>query len=62
MIGPDAQGRVGTNTSYYGQGGKTAAEIKKAYGDSTGESSAIELADTQAQPIGPAPAATASVD
>ena len=50
LIGPDAQGRVGTNTSYYGQGGKTAAEIKKAYGDSTGESSAIEIADTQAQP------------
>ena len=62
LIGPDAQGRVGTNTSYYGQGGKTAAEIKKAYGDSTGESSAIEIADTQAQPIGPAPAPTASVD
>ena len=50
LIGPDAQGRVGTNTSYYGQGGKSAAEIKQAYGDSTGESSAIELADTQAQP------------
>jgi len=50
LFGPDAQGRVGTNTSYYGQGGKTAAEIKKAYGDSTGESSAIEIADTQAQP------------
>jgi muramidase (phage lysozyme) len=50
LIGPDAQGRVGTNTSYYGQGGKSAAEIKQAYGDSTGESSAIELADTQVQP------------
>ena len=50
LIGPDAQGRVGTNTSYYGQGGKSAAEIKKAYGDSTGESSAIEMADTQVQP------------
>ena len=51
LIGPDAQGRVGTNTSYYGQGGKSAAEIKQAYGDSTGESSAIELADTQVQPL-----------
>ena len=50
LFGPDAQGRVGTNTSYYGQGGKSKEEIKKAYGDSTGESSAIELADTQAQP------------
>ena len=50
LIGPDAQGRVGTNTSYYGQGGKSAAEIKQAYGDSTGESSAIEIADTQTQP------------
>ena len=50
LIGPDAQGRVGTNTSYYGQGGKSAAEIKQAYGDSTGESSAIEIADTQVQP------------
>ena len=51
LIGPDAQGRVGTNTSYYGQGGKSAAEIKQAYGDSTGESSAIEIADTQVQPL-----------
>tara|TARA_B100000401_G_scaffold58872_1_gene34288 strand:- start:239 stop:1405 length:1167 start_codon:yes stop_codon:yes gene_type:complete len=50
LIGPDAQGRVGTNTSYYGQGGKSAAEIKQAYGDSTGESSAIEIADSQVQP------------
>jgi muramidase (phage lysozyme) len=45
LIGPDAQGNVGTNTSYYGQGGKTAAEIKKAYGDSTGEASAISIAE-----------------
>ena len=45
LIGPDAQGRVGTNSSYYGQGGKSAAEIKKAYGDSTGEASAIAIAE-----------------
>ena len=45
LIGPDAQGNVGTNTSYYGQGGKSAAEIKKAYGDSTGEASAISIAE-----------------
>ena len=50
LIGPDAQGRVGTNTSYYGQGGKSAAEIKRAYGDSTGEASAIEIGDTSVQP------------
>ncbi len=50
LIGPDAQGRVGTNTSYYGQGGKTAAEIKRAYGDSTGEASAIEIGDPSVQP------------
>ena len=49
LIGPDAQGRVGTNTSYYGQGGKSAAEIKQAYGDSTGEASAIEIGDSSAQ-------------
>ena len=48
MIGPDAH-LFGTNTSYYGQG-SNIAEIKQAYGDSTGESSAIEIADTQAQP------------
>ena len=60
LIGPDAQGRVGTNTSYYGQGGKTAAEIKKAYGDSTGESSAIEIADTQAQPASVQPSPSTS--
>lgn len=45
LFGPDAQGNVGTNTSYYGQGGKSAAEIKKAYGDSTGEASAISIAE-----------------
>ena len=56
------QGRVGTNTSYYGQGGKTAAEIKKAYGDSTGESSAIEIADIKHNQLVLPPDATASVD
>ena len=35
LFGPDAKGRVGTNSSYYGQGGKSAFAIKKAYGDST---------------------------
>ena len=34
LFGPDAQGRVGTNTSYYGQGGKSKEAIKNAYGQS----------------------------
>ena len=51
LFGPDAQGRVGTNTSYYGQGGKSKEEIKKAYGDSTGEASAIQIADAQTKPV-----------
>ena len=36
LFGPDAQGKYGTNTSYYGQGGKTKEEIKRAYGQSSG--------------------------
>ena len=31
LIGPDKQGRVGTNTSYYGQGGKSAEQIRQMY-------------------------------
>ena len=31
LIGPDAQGRVGTNTSYYGQGGKTLEELQSSF-------------------------------
>jgi muramidase (phage lysozyme) len=31
LIGPDAQGRVGTNSSYYGQGGKTAEQIRQRF-------------------------------
>jgi len=34
LFGPDAKGRVGTNTSYYGQGGKSAESIKKVYNES----------------------------
>ena len=37
LIGPDSKGNVGTNTSYYGQGGKSKEEIKRAYGQSTGK-------------------------
>ena len=43
LIGPDSKGRVGTNTSYYGQGGKSADAIKKYYGETTGEGTAIKL-------------------
>jgi muramidase (phage lysozyme) len=31
LIGPDAQGRVGTNTSYYGQGGKTLEDLQSRF-------------------------------
>ena len=31
LFGPDSKGRVGTNTSYYGQGGKSKEEIKRVY-------------------------------
>ena len=31
LIGPDAQGRVGTNTSYYGQGGNTLEELQSSF-------------------------------
>ena len=33
LFGPDAQGRTGTNTSYYGQGGKTKEELMQNYGE-----------------------------
>jgi hypothetical protein len=38
LFGPDAKGKYGTNTSYYGQGGKSKEEIKRAYGQSSGMS------------------------
>lgn len=31
LKGPDAQGRTGTNTSYYGQGGKSQEELQNFY-------------------------------
>ena len=31
LMGPDAKGNVGTNTSYYGQGGKSAEQLKSNY-------------------------------
>lgn len=34
LFGPDAAGRVGTNTSYYGQGGKKYEEIVREYNKS----------------------------
>ncbi len=43
--------RYGYGTSYYGQGGKSADEIKKAYGDSTGETSAIKIGDPTPVPV-----------
>ena len=52
LIGPDAQGRVGTKTSYYGQGGKTAKDIKSYYGQATGEGSKIEIAQPSTEPSG----------
>ena len=54
LIGPDKKGRVGTNTSYYGQGGKSADAIKKYYGETTGEGTAIKLQE----PSSPASAAS----
>jgi muramidase (phage lysozyme) len=54
LIGPDSKGRVGTNTSYYGQGGKSAEAIKKYYGETTGEGTAITLQE----PSSPASAAS----
>ncbi len=52
LIGPDAQGRVGTKTSYYGQGGKTAEDIKSYYGQATGEGSKIKIAQPSTEPYG----------
>ena len=55
LFGPDAKGRVGTNSSYYGQGGKSASAIKKAYGDSTdvGGSSTTPSSPTGRQNLPP---------
>ena len=50
LIGPDNQGRVGTKTSYYGQGGKTAEDIKAYYGQATGQGSKIEITEPSTQP------------
>ena len=36
LIGPDAAGNYGTNSSYYGQGGKSADFIRDAYNRSAG--------------------------
>jgi len=32
LFGPDAKGRVGTNTSYYGQGGKSQSQLTDYFG------------------------------
>ena len=53
LIGPDAQGRVGTNSSYYGQGGKSASAIKKAYTESEGEGSGQPQQSSTLFPSGP---------
>ena len=47
LIGPDAQGNVGTNTSYYGQGGKTLAQVQSHYKTAGGKSgtSIAQVAD-----------------
>ena len=36
LMGPDAKGNYGTNTSYYGQGGKSAEFIREKYNKSQG--------------------------
>ena len=42
LYGPDAKGRYGTNTSYYGQGGKSAEYIKNLYNKSDGQFRELE--------------------
>ena len=34
LFGPDAKGRYGTRSSYYGQGGKSAEQLQKVYRES----------------------------
>lgn len=34
LFGPDAEGRYGTRSSYYGQGGKSAEQLQKVYRES----------------------------
>lgn len=36
LFGPDEKGRTGTNTSYYGQGGKSQEQITSYYGQNLG--------------------------
>jgi muramidase (phage lysozyme) len=50
LFGPDSKGNVGTNSSYYGQGGKSAASIKRAYGDSSGSTSASNGSTSASKP------------
>ena len=39
LFGPDAKGRVGTNTSYYGQGGKSKEQLMQKYSENLQRSS-----------------------
>ena len=62
LIGPDDKGRVGTNTSYYGQGGKSADAIKKYYGKTTGEGTAIKLQEPSSPSSAASPDSLRPVD
>ena len=52
LFGPDSKGRTGTNTSFYGQGGKSKEAITQYYNSS--------LSNASAQPQQPQPSASAS--
>ena len=56
LMGPDAQGRTGTNTSYYGQGGKDYETLNKFFTNrSPSPTRADDLSMTPAKPIAAAP-------
>lgn len=62
LIGPDAQGRTGTNTSYYGQGGKSQGQLQDFFGKAQKENKIQPLqAPTKSAPgqTPPAPGRTA---
>ena len=52
LFGPDNAGRVGTNSSYYGQGGKSAAFIKASYKRALGSNIAPSIQNRALPPAG----------
>ena len=61
LFGPDAKGRVGTNTSYYGQGGKSEKQITEYYGKSLKSTPETKEQAPPQQPVAAPPSGSGTV-